>query len=61
MVLENGGNDPLVVDADVDPAWAAGQAALGGFVNSGQLCTAVERVYVHQAVGDDFLAALLLA
>ena len=28
-------------------------------MNSGQLCTAVERVYVHQAVGDDFLAALV--
>ncbi|MDQ1619978.1 MAG: hypothetical protein QOE19_2547 [Actinomycetota bacterium] len=58
VVLENGGNDPLLVDADVDPMWAAAQAALGGFINSGQLCTAVERVYVHQAVADEFLAAL---
>jgi acyl-CoA reductase-like NAD-dependent aldehyde dehydrogenase len=59
VVLENGGNDPLVVDADVDPIWAAAQAALGGFINSGQLCTAVERVHVHQAVADDFVAALV--
>jgi succinate-semialdehyde dehydrogenase/glutarate-semialdehyde dehydrogenase len=58
-VLENGGKDPLVVDADVDPAWAAAQAALGGFINSGQLCTAVERVYVHQAVMEEFVAALV--
>jgi acyl-CoA reductase-like NAD-dependent aldehyde dehydrogenase len=59
VVLENGGNDPLVVDADVDPAWAAAQAALGGFVNSGQLCTSVERVHVHDAVAEDFLTALV--
>jgi acyl-CoA reductase-like NAD-dependent aldehyde dehydrogenase len=59
VLLENGGNDPLVVDADVDPAWAAAQAALGGFINSGQLCTAVERVHVHRAVADEFLAALV--
>ena len=59
VVLENGGNDPLLVDADVDPAWAAAQTALGGFINSGQLCTAVERVYVHAAVAEEFLAALV--
>ena len=59
VVLENGGNDPLIVDADVDPAWAASHAALGGFINSGQLCTAVERVYVHEAVADEFVAALV--
>jgi succinate-semialdehyde dehydrogenase / glutarate-semialdehyde dehydrogenase len=59
VVLENGGNDPLIVDADVDPAWAAAQAALGGFINSGQLCTSVERVHVHQAVAQEFLAALV--
>jgi succinate-semialdehyde dehydrogenase/glutarate-semialdehyde dehydrogenase len=58
-VLENGGNDPFLVDADVDPAWAAGQAALGAFINSGQLCTAVERVYVCEPVADAFEAALV--
>ena len=59
VLLENGGNDALVVDADVDPGWAAAQAALGGFINSGQLCTSVERVHVHEAVADEFLAALV--
>jgi succinate-semialdehyde dehydrogenase/glutarate-semialdehyde dehydrogenase len=57
-VLENGGSDPMVVDADVDPAWAAGQAALGAFANTGQLCVAVERIYVHRAVAQEFLAYL---
>jgi len=58
-VLENGGSDPLVVDADLDPAWAAGQAATGAFANAGQLCVAVERIYVHRAVADEFLAHLV--
>ncbi|WBQ02962.1 aldehyde dehydrogenase family protein [Kribbella sp. CA-293567] len=58
VLLENGGNDPLIVDEDVDPVWAAGQAALGAFANSGQLCVAVERIYVHRALADRFLDAL---
>lgn len=58
-LLENGGNDPLVVDADVDPVWAAEQAALGSFANSGQICTSVERIYVHRAVADRFVEALV--
>jgi acyl-CoA reductase-like NAD-dependent aldehyde dehydrogenase len=58
-LLENGGNDPLVIDEDVDPAWAAAQAALGSFANSGQICVAVERIYVHEAVAEPFLAALV--
>ncbi|QFZ24175.1 aldehyde dehydrogenase family protein [Saccharothrix syringae] len=57
-LLENGGNDPLVVDGDVDPVWAAGQAALGAFTNAGQLCTSVERIYVHEAVAEEFVRAL---
>ncbi|MGW4487348.1 aldehyde dehydrogenase family protein [Amycolatopsis sp. NPDC004368] len=58
-LLENGGNDPVVIDEDVDPEWAAEQVALGAFANSGQICVAVERVYVHQAVAEPFLAALV--
>src|SRR4051812_15262836 len=59
LLLENGGKDALVVDAGVDPAWAAQQAALGAFVNAGQLCVAVERVVVHADIAGDFLAALV--
>ncbi|GAA4603901.1 succinate-semialdehyde dehydrogenase/glutarate-semialdehyde dehydrogenase [Actinoplanes octamycinicus] len=57
-LLENGGKDPLLVDAGVDPRWAAEQAALGAFANSGQICVAVERIYVHASVADAFLDAL---
>lgn len=59
VIRENGGNDPLLIDADVDPVWAASQAALGAFANAGQICTAVERVYVHRAIAEPFLAALV--
>jgi acyl-CoA reductase-like NAD-dependent aldehyde dehydrogenase len=57
-LLENGGNDPLIVDDGVDPEWAAAQAALGAFANAGQICVSVERIYLHAAIADPFLAAL---
>ena len=57
-LLELGGKDAMIVDADVDPEWAADQAATGAFANAGQLCTSVERIYVHRDVAEPFLAAL---
>jgi succinate-semialdehyde dehydrogenase/glutarate-semialdehyde dehydrogenase len=57
-LLELGGKDALIVDAGVDPEWAAGQAALGAFANAGQICTSVERIYVHAAVAEPFVEAL---
>ncbi len=58
-LIENGGSDPLIVDEDVDPAWAAEQAAIGAFANAGQLCTAVERVYAHRAIAAQLVDALV--
>ncbi|HEU4421915.1 MAG TPA: aldehyde dehydrogenase family protein [Pilimelia sp.] len=58
-LLENGGSDPLIVDADVDPLWAAEQAAIGAFSNAGQICVAVERMYVHRELAAQFLGALV--
>ncbi|WP_457947942.1 aldehyde dehydrogenase family protein [Pseudarthrobacter sp. alpha12b] len=58
VIRENGGNDPLLVDCDVDPGWAAQQAAIGAFSNSGQICTAVERIYVHRDIAAEFCKAL---
>lgn len=58
VLLENGGNDPLIIDADVDPRWAAEQAALGSYANGGQVCVSVERIYVAAAVAEPFLDAL---
>lgn len=56
--LELGGKDALVVDRDVDVTAAAQIAAEGGWVNTGQVCTSVERVYVHADIADAFLAEL---
>jgi succinate-semialdehyde dehydrogenase / glutarate-semialdehyde dehydrogenase len=58
-LLENGGNDALIVDAGVEPRWAAEQAALGAFANAGQICVSVERIYVVQSVADAFVDALV--
>ena len=58
-ILENGGNDPMLVDGDVDPEWAAEQAALGAFANAGQICTSVERIFVVEQVAERFLEALV--
>jgi acyl-CoA reductase-like NAD-dependent aldehyde dehydrogenase len=58
-VLELGGKDALIVDAGVDPEWAAEQAAVGAFANAGQICTSVERIYVHEQVADAFVTALV--
>lgn len=59
-LLENGGNDALIVDEGVDAEWAAAQAALGAFANAGQICVSVERIYGHAAVADQFVEALVV-
>lgn len=58
VIRENGGNDAFIVDSGVDAAWAAQQAALGCFANTGQICTSVERIFVHDDVADAFVEAL---
>jgi acyl-CoA reductase-like NAD-dependent aldehyde dehydrogenase len=45
VTLELGGNAPVVVAADADPAFAAERVAWGGTTNSGQTCISVQRVY----------------
>ncbi len=59
QVLELGGNDPLIVMEDADLEEAATLAALGSYKNSGQRCTAVKRMLVHEAVADRFVELLL--
>ena len=59
QVLELGGNDPLIVMEDADVEEAATLAATGSYKNSGQRCTAIKRMLVHEAVADDFVHRLL--
>ena len=58
-VIEGGGKDALLVDEDADVAAAAAAAVWGGFMNAGQTCLGVERVYVHRAVYDDFIEQVI--
>ncbi|MEY2953393.1 MAG: hypothetical protein RLZZ401_1480, partial [Pseudomonadota bacterium] len=55
MVLELGGNDPLIVMEDADLDEASTLAVQGSYKNSGQRCTAVKRLLVHEAVADRFV------
>jgi benzaldehyde dehydrogenase (NAD) len=58
VVLELGGNSPLVVleDADIEAASSAG--AWGSFLHQGQICLAVSRHLVHESIADDYVKAL---
>ena len=59
VVLELGGNDPVIVMEDADVEEAATLAAQGSYKNSGQRCTAVKRMLVHEAVADRFVELLV--
>jgi aldehyde dehydrogenase (NAD+) len=59
QVLELGGNDPIIVMEDADIEEAATLAAAGSYGNSGQRCTAIKRMLVHEAVADRFVELLV--
>jgi phosphonoacetaldehyde dehydrogenase len=55
IVLELGGNDPLIIMEDADLDRAAELAVTGATKNSGQRCTAVKRILVVESVADAFV------
>lgn len=59
IVLELGGNDPLIVMEDADLDEASTLAASGSYKNSGQRCTAVKRILVHESVARRFVDLLV--
>jgi aldehyde dehydrogenase (NAD+) len=59
QILELGGNDPIIVMDDADLDEAATLAASGSYKNSGQRCTAVKRMLVHEKVADRFVELLV--
>jgi aldehyde dehydrogenase (NAD+) len=59
QVLELGGNDPIIVMDDADLDEAATLAASGSYKNSGQRCTAIKRMLVHEPIADRFVELLL--
>jgi aldehyde dehydrogenase (NAD+) len=54
LVLELGGNDPLIVLEDADLELAVALAAEGCYRNSGQRCTAVKRLLIQAAIEPEF-------
>jgi putative phosphonoacetaldehyde dehydrogenase len=59
LVLELGGNDPLIVMEDADLDEASSLAAQGSYRNSGQRCTAVKRILVQETVAKRFTELLV--
>ena len=59
VTLELGGKDPAVVCADADLERAASGIVWAAFLNAGQTCASVERVYVEEAVADAFIAKVI--
>jgi putative phosphonoacetaldehyde dehydrogenase len=59
IVLELGGNDPLIVMEDADLDKAAELAVAGATKNSGQRCTAVKRILVVEKVAEEFSARVV--
>jgi acyl-CoA reductase-like NAD-dependent aldehyde dehydrogenase len=59
VLLECGGKDAMIVDADADLDGAVAAAVWGGMTNAGQTCVGIERVYVADAVYDAFLPKLV--
>ena len=54
VILELGGNDPLIILEDADLNLAVTLAAEGAFRNSGQRCTAVKRILVQECIAEEF-------
>lgn len=57
VTLELGGKSPMIVDETADLRLAAENLMWGKLVNSGQVCLAVDHVYVHESVKQVFVAA----
>ena len=57
--LELGGKDPMIVLGDADLERAANMAVQWAMSNSGQICMAVERVYVEEPVYDEFVSSVV--
>lgn len=59
VTLELGGKDPAIVCRDADLERAASGIVWAAFLNAGQTCASVERVYVEEPVADAFIAKVI--
>ncbi len=58
FTLELGGNDAAIVLDDVDPRAVAPKLFFAAFVNSGQVCMAIKRIYAHASIYEELCTAL---
>ncbi len=58
VALELGGNAATFIDKDANISEAAKKCALGAFINSGQVCISLQRIYVHEDIYEAFANAL---
>ncbi|MDD2828190.1 MAG: aldehyde dehydrogenase family protein [Sulfuricurvum sp.] len=56
--LELGGNAATYIDTSADLDYAASRCAIGAFVNSGQVCISLQRIYVESSIYDRFAAKI---
>ena len=59
LTLELGGNDPAIILDDADPKAIAKKVFFAAFVNSGQVCMAIKRVYTHESLYESLCDALV--
>jgi acyl-CoA reductase-like NAD-dependent aldehyde dehydrogenase len=57
--LELGNNAPVIIQPDGDVTTAASKIAVAGFSHAGQSCISTQRVYLHDAIAEEFLDQLL--
>ncbi|KFY36951.1 hypothetical protein V495_07497 [Pseudogymnoascus sp. VKM F-4514 (FW-929)] len=61
VTLELGGNDASIILPDVDIKKVAPEVVMGAFQNSGQICVATKRIYIHESIYKEFLAEMVTA
>jgi acyl-CoA reductase-like NAD-dependent aldehyde dehydrogenase len=58
VALELGGNAATYIDSSADIKYSANKCALGAFINSGQVCISLQRIYVNSRIYDEFAQEL---
>jgi len=59
VTLELGGNDASIILPDVDIKKVAPEVAMGAFQNSGQVCVATKRIYIHEKIYKEFVQEMV--
>jgi glyceraldehyde-3-phosphate dehydrogenase (NADP+) len=61
VTLELGGNAAVVIEPDANLEYAVPRAVMGGFAYSGQVCISIQRIFLHDAIYDRFMADFVAA